>query len=59
MQKILKVHMRITTLTSENSKPLGTSLSGVIFNLVNSITNDWTPLFEFKIFKCRWNIFSY
>ena len=45
MQKILKVQMRIhdNPLSSQNSSAIGTSLSGVIFNLVSSLTNKWTP----------------
>ena len=45
MEQILKVHMRIhnNLLTSQNSSHVGTSLSGVIFNLVSSLTNEWTP----------------
>ena len=30
-------------LTSQNSRPIGMSPSGVIFNLVSLVTNDWTP----------------
>ena len=31
-------------LTSQNSRPIGMLPSGVMFNLVSSLTNDWTPL---------------
>ena len=45
LQKILKVHMRIhnNLLTNQNRSPVGMSLSGVIFNHVSSLTNEWTP----------------
>ena len=33
------------TKPRQNSSPTGMSLSGVIFNLVSSLTNDWTPPF--------------
>ena len=44
-KKISKVHMWIyyNPLTSQNSSPIGMSLSGIIFNLTSSLTNEWTP----------------
>ena len=51
MQKILKVHMRINNnlLTSQNSSPVGRSLSGIIFNLGSSLTNEWTRSAPYNI----------
>ena len=42
MQKMFKEHMRIhnNLLTSENSSLVGMSLSGVIYNVVNLLTNE-------------------
>ena len=44
LDKILKVHMRIhnNLLTSQNSSSASMSLSGIIFNLVSSLTNETT-----------------
>ena len=45
LQKLLQMHMGIhnNLLTNQNRSPARMSLSGEIFNLVSSLTNEWTP----------------
>ena len=42
-------------LTSQNSSPVGISLSGIVFNLTSLLTNEWTPPLKLKkIEKSYW-----
>ena len=54
-KKISKVLIWIyySPLTSQNSSAIGMSLSGIIFNLTSSLTNDWTPPFTVKSLRFR------